>query len=124
MNSAVEEIALRPDAQVADLELALHWADDVLKRFEDSRDNEAGVLNTMGYLLYRLRRLDRAKAALERALELREQSTAFDDVFLAMVAHQMGEPERARITLAGRKPAFISPEMRPVFADFSTRRRL
>jgi hypothetical protein len=100
---AVEKVFLQPHATEADYERALRWAEDGLASIHGSSFLEGMFLNAIGLFQYRLGRLDRAKATLERSAQLNlrnefftAKTDAFDNVVLAMVVHKMGDKEGAR----------------------------
>jgi tetratricopeptide (TPR) repeat protein len=58
---------------------------------------EGTIWNTLGVAYYRAGDAEAAEAALQRSMDLRDGGDSFDWFFLAMIHHDAGEPETARL---------------------------
>jgi WD40 repeat protein len=100
--NAAREVAARPVQRPADYERALRLAEAALASVQGSDIYEGLILNTVGWLQYRLGRLEQARATLERSAtlnlesEYQQKSDAYDAAILALVAHDLGHDDQAR----------------------------
>jgi tetratricopeptide (TPR) repeat protein len=99
---AAREVAARPGKRPADYVRALRLSETALASVQGSDTFEGLLLNTVGWLQYRLGRLEQARATLERSATLNpkneylRESDAFDAAILALVAHDLGHVDQAR----------------------------
>jgi WD40 repeat protein len=99
---AAREVAARPGKRPAEYERALRMSETALAASQGSDTFEGIMMNTVGWLQYRLGRLEQARVVLERSAAINpgdeyfQYSDAYDAVILALVAHDMGHEDRAR----------------------------
>jgi tetratricopeptide (TPR) repeat protein len=92
LNNLAWLLATYPDVTRHDPEAAVGYA---RRAVELARDN-GNDWNTLGVACYRAGKWQDAKTALERSMKLRNGGDSFDWFFLALVYHQLGQPQEAR----------------------------
>ena len=85
-------LATCPKTELRDPRAAVDYAE----RATELDPNQGNFWNTLGVAYYRNGEWEKAKHALQRSMELRNNGDSFDWFFLALVHHKQGQPEQAR----------------------------
>jgi tetratricopeptide (TPR) repeat protein len=92
LNNLAWLLVTYPDSKRHDPEAAVSYA----RRAVELAPEDGNDWNTLGVAYYRAGKWQDAKRALERAMNLRHGGDSFDWFFLALVQHELGQPEEAR----------------------------
>lgn len=92
LNNLAWLLATYPDSKRHDPEAAVGYA----RRAVELANDNGNDWNTLGVAYYRAGKWQDAKTALERSMNLRNGGDSFDWFFVALVYHQLGQPEEAR----------------------------